>query len=69
MKVSVILGTRPEAIKLAPVILGLRQDPRFECHVCATAQHRQMLDQVLEVCGIRPDADWDLMRPDQTLPE
>jgi len=69
MKVSVILGTRPEAIKLAPVILGLRQDPRFECHVCATAQHRQMLDQVLEVFGIRPDADLDLMRPDQTLPE
>ncbi|HEY7096240.1 MAG TPA: UDP-N-acetylglucosamine 2-epimerase (non-hydrolyzing) [Terriglobales bacterium] len=69
MKVSVIVGTRPEAIKLAPVILGLRQDPRFECHVCATAQHRQMLDQVFEVFGIQPDADLNLMRPDQSLPE
>ena len=42
-KVSAILGTRPEAIKLAPVILKLKADPRFDCRVCVTAQHRQML--------------------------
>ena len=66
-KVSVILGTRPEAIKLAPVILALRSDPAFECHVCATAQHREMLDQVLTVFGIVPDTDLDLMRTAQSL--
>ena len=66
-KVSVIFGTRPEAIKLAPVILALRKDPRFACDVCVTAQHRQMLDQVLEVFGIAADTDLDLMVPDQTL--
>jgi len=67
MKISVIFGTRPEAIKLAPVILALRRDSRFSAHVCVTAQHRQMLDQVLEVFGLIPDADLDLMRPGQTL--
>lgn len=66
-KVSVIFGTRPEAIKLAPVIQALRRDPRFACHVCVTAQHRQMLDQVLEVFGIQPDTDLNLMRPNQSL--
>ena len=68
MKISVIFGTRPEAIKLAPVILALRRDARFSTHVCATAQHRHMLDQVLEVFDIVPDTDLDLMRPDQDLP-
>lgn len=67
MKISVILGTRPEAIKLAPVILELRKDPRFECHVCSTGQHRQMLDQVLPIFDITPDVDLDLMVPNQTL--
>jgi len=67
MKVSVILGTRPEAIKLAPVILAFRASREFECHVCVTAQHRQMLDQVLEVFRIVPDADLDLMTEGQTL--
>ena len=66
-KVSVIFGTRHEAIKLAPVVLALKADSRFECDVCVTAQHRQMLDQVLEVFGIAPDTDLDLMLPDQTL--
>lgn len=66
-KVSVILGTRPEAIKLAPVILALRAHPSFECHVCATAQHREMLDQVLAVFDIVPDTDLSLMRPGQSL--
>jgi len=67
MKISVIFGTRPEAIKLAPVILALRSDPRFECRVCITAQHREMLDQVLDVFQIIPDTDLNLMRPNQTL--
>lgn len=67
LRVSVIMGTRPEAIKLAPVILAMRADPRFDCRVCVTAQHREMLDQVLEVFQIVPDADLDLMRADQTL--
>ena len=67
MKISVIFGTRPEAIKLAPVILALRNDPRFQCRVCITAQHREMLDQVLDVFQIVPDTDLNLMRPNQTL--
>lgn len=66
-KVSVVFGTRPEAIKLAPVILELQRDRRFQCHVCVTGQHRQMLDQVLEAFDIRPDVDLHLMRPNQTL--
>lgn len=67
MKVSVIFGTRPEAIKLAPVVLALRRTPGIECRVCVTGQHRQMLDQVLEVFAIKPDADLNLMEPNQTL--
>ncbi|MEN6665867.1 MAG: UDP-N-acetylglucosamine 2-epimerase (non-hydrolyzing) [Phycisphaerae bacterium] len=62
-----IVGTRPEAIKMAPVYLALRDDPRFEGMLLATAQHRQMLDQVLSVFAIKPDVDLDLMRPNQTL--
>jgi UDP-N-acetylglucosamine 2-epimerase (non-hydrolysing) len=69
MKISVILGTRPEAIKLAPVILALRSDPRFRTGVCVTAQHRRLLDQILDVFDIVPDADLDLMRPGQSLPD
>ena len=67
MKISVILGTRPEAIKLAPVIIALRKQQGFDCHVCVTAQHREMLDQVLAVFDILPDVDLNLMRPGQTL--
>lgn len=67
MKISIIFGTRPEAIKLAPIILALRKDPRYQCHVCVTAQHREMLDQILEVFQIVPDCDLNLMRPGQTL--
>ena len=66
-RVSLIFGTRPEAIKLAPLILALRAEPDLEPHVCVTAQHREMLDQVLAIFGIVPDDDLDLMRPDQTL--
>lgn len=66
-KVSLIFGTRPEAIKLCPLILAMKEHPDFEPHVCVTAQHRQMLDQVLEVFGVVPDVDLSLMEPDQTL--
>ncbi|MBE7463715.1 MAG: UDP-N-acetylglucosamine 2-epimerase (non-hydrolyzing) [Planctomycetes bacterium] len=66
-RVTLIFGTRPEAIKMAPLALALRGDSRFDARVCVTAQHREMLDQVLEVFGIRPDADLNLMRPGQTL--
>jgi UDP-N-acetylglucosamine 2-epimerase (non-hydrolysing) len=67
LKVSVIFGTRPEAIKLAPLILAIRKNPAFECEVCVTAQHRQMLDQVLETFGIQADIDLNLMQPNQSL--
>jgi UDP-N-acetylglucosamine 2-epimerase (non-hydrolysing) len=65
--VALIAGTRPEVIKLAPVYLRLKGDRGFRVHLCATAQHRQMLDTALEAFGLRPDADLDLMEPDQTL--
>ncbi len=68
-KISFIFGTRPEAVKLAPIILALREEGTLQAHVCVTAQHRQMLDQVLRVFGIVPDVDLDLMRPNQTLGE
>jgi len=66
-RILVVFGTRPEAIKLFPVVHALKADPRFECVVCVSAQHRQMLDQVLEIAGIIPDHDLDVMQPDQTL--
>jgi UDP-N-acetylglucosamine 2-epimerase (non-hydrolysing) len=66
--VLLILGTRPEAIKLAPLILHLKSRPaEFRTVVCVTAQHRGMLDQVLQIFGIQPDHDLDLMLPGQTL--
>jgi len=68
-KVLVVFGTRPEAIKLSPVVLELRSRTQFQVRVCATAQHRQLLDQVLDAFGIAPDYDLNLMRPDQTLAE
>jgi UDP-N-acetylglucosamine 2-epimerase (non-hydrolysing) len=68
-KVSVVFGTRPEAIKLAPVILELKKNKNVEINVCITAQHREMLDQVLKVFEISPDVDLGLMRDDQTLSE
>jgi len=67
-KILLIFGTRPEAIKLCPVIRSLREHPsRFQVKVCVTAQHREMLDQVLEAFDVRPDHDLDLMLPGQTL--
>jgi UDP-N-acetylglucosamine 2-epimerase (non-hydrolysing) len=70
LKVMTIFGTRPEAIKMAPLILELQKHPeQIESLVCVTAQHRQMLDQVLEVFNITPDFDLDVMKDRQTLNE
>ncbi|TWI02964.1 UDP-N-acetylglucosamine 2-epimerase (non-hydrolysing) [Luteimonas cucumeris] len=66
-KVMVVFGTRPEAIKMAPVIRALKDRPGIETCVAVTAQHREMLDQVLELFGITPDVDLDVMRPGQGL--
>jgi len=66
-KVLCIVGTRPEAIKMAPVINALRAEKDIDCRVLATAQHRGMLDQVFQFFGITPDLDLDIMRPDQSL--
>jgi UDP-N-acetylglucosamine 2-epimerase (non-hydrolysing) len=66
-RISFIFGTRPEAIKLSPLILALKQHPQIDAHVCVTGQHREMLDQVLEDFDVRPDVDLALMQPDQTL--
>jgi len=69
-RVLVVVGTRPEAIKLAPVVRRLRQEPRqFDVHLCTTAQHRELLDQALGAFGLTADIDLDLMRPDQSLSE
>ena len=65
-RILVILGTRPEAIKMASVIQALRQSPHAEVHVCSTGQHREMLQQVLTLFGIQPDYDLDVMRPNQS---
>ena len=66
-RVLFIFGTRPEAIKLCPLIRHMRRHGGLEGYVCVTAQHRGMLDQVLDCFGIRPDCDLDLMQPGQTL--
>jgi UDP-N-acetylglucosamine 2-epimerase (non-hydrolysing) len=67
-KILFIFGTRPEAIKLAPVVRWFRgHSDEFDTNVCVTAQHREMLDQVLEIFDVKPDYDLDLMRPNQTL--
>lgn len=67
LKALFVIGTRPEGIKLAPVVSILRDDPRFEIRVCITAQHREMLDDVLKVFSIVPDYDLAVMRPGQDL--
>ncbi|WP_144821937.1 non-hydrolyzing UDP-N-acetylglucosamine 2-epimerase [Marinobacter piscensis] len=69
MKVLTIFGTRPEAIKMAPLAVLLANDSRFESRVCVTAQHREMLDQVLSLFQLCPDYDLDIMTPGQTLSE
>lgn len=67
IKVMTVFGTRPEAIKVAPLIRALEQGEHTESIVCVTAQHRQMLDQVLDIFRIKPDYDLDIMQPRQTL--
>ncbi len=67
MKVLTVFGTRPEAIKMAPLVKHLQTVPGIESSVCVTAQHRQMLDQVLELFEIEPEYDLNLMRPGQDL--
>ena len=66
-KILTVFGTRPEAIKMAPLVHALASDDRFDAKVCVTAQHREMLDQVLELFEIVPDFDLNIMKPSQTL--
>lgn len=67
MKILTVFGTRPEAIKMAPLVHVLANDPHFDAKVCVTAQHREMLDQVLELFEIKPTYDLNLMKAGQTL--
>jgi len=67
LRILLIFGTRPEAIKMAPLALALKQRTEVETVICVTAQHRQMLDQILDWFHIQPDYDLNLMRPNQTL--
>ena len=69
IKVMTVFGTRPEAIKMAPLVKELQKRNEIECIVCVTAQHRQMLDQVLDTFEITPDYDLDIMKQGQTLTE
>jgi UDP-N-acetylglucosamine 2-epimerase (non-hydrolysing) len=66
-RILIIFGTRPEAIKMAPVVKAFQNDVRFETRICVTAQHRDMLDQVLELFAITPDYDLDIMKQNQGL--
>lgn len=68
-RIMLVFGTRPEAIKMAPLVHALRNHPKLEPVVVVTAQHRHMLDQVLGVFGISPDVDLDVMQPGQSLPD
>ncbi len=67
LRILFVFGTRPEAIKLAPVIRELAARSEFECKICVTGQHREMLAQFLELFELRPDWNLDVMRPDQDL--
>ena len=67
MKILSVFGTRPEAVKMAPIVRLLGKTSGIDSYVCVTAQHRQMLDQVLELFQIKPDYDLDLMREGQSL--
>lgn len=66
-KIMCVFGTRPEAIKMAPIVKRLMDDQRVKCFTCVTAQHREMLDQVLALFDIQPDVDLNLMQSNQTL--
>ena len=66
--ILLVFGTRPEAIKMAPLVKKLQSEPdKFKTVVCVTARHRQMLDQVLHIFDIKPDYDLDIMKPNQDL--
>lgn len=67
MKVLIVFGTRPEAIKMAPLILEMSKRPEINLKICVTAQHREILDKVLTLFNIAPDYDLNIMKPDQTL--
>ena len=68
VKVFVVFGTRPEAIKMATLCHALIENPKyFDVTICVTAQHREMLDQVLNIFALTPDIDLNLMKPDQNL--
>ncbi|MFU8817194.1 MAG: non-hydrolyzing UDP-N-acetylglucosamine 2-epimerase [Pseudomonadales bacterium] len=67
IKTLIVVGTRPEAIKMAPVAIGLAADSKFDSRICVTAQHREMLDQVLRLFELKPDHDLDLMKSNQDL--
>ncbi len=68
-KILIVFGTRPEAIKMLPLVRNFSMNPKIDCRVCVTAQHREMLDQVLELFQIKPDFDLDIMSDGQTLTE
>ncbi|MBP5090029.1 UDP-N-acetylglucosamine 2-epimerase (non-hydrolyzing), partial [Pseudomonas chlororaphis] len=67
LKILSVFGTRPEAIKMAPLALALHADERFDAKICVTGQHREMLDQVLELFELEPDFDLNIMKPGQDL--
>lgn len=67
MRVLFVFGTRPEAVKLCPLVLAMREKPGFDARICITAQHREMLDAILAVFGVEAHIDLNLMRPGQTL--
>ena len=67
MKILTVFGTRPEAIKMAPLVHALASNPAIDSKVCVTAQHREMLDQVLALFEITPDYDLDIMKPGQDM--
>ena len=67
IKVLSVFGTRPEAIKMAPLVLELQKNPQIESIVCVTAQHREMLDSVMDCFGLTADADLNIMSKGQTL--
>jgi UDP-N-acetylglucosamine 2-epimerase (non-hydrolysing) len=67
LRILSVFGTRPEAIKMAPVVLALQAHPGIDASLCVTAQHRGMLDQVLALFNLVPNVDLDLMRPNQQL--
>ena len=68
-KIAVVFGTRPEAIKMAPIILELKKNKEYKLNICVTAQHREMLDQVLKAFNIVPDVDLNIMKANQSLSE